>query len=57
MLDDFIVDLDNINLDIDYTEIDKVIDNLFKELEEIDLNIDFDFDIDFNFDDIELLEI
>lgn len=57
MLDDFIVDLDNIDLDIDYTEIDKVIDNLFKELEEIDLNIDFDFDIDFNFDDIELLEI
>lgn len=57
MLDDFIVDLDNIDLDIDYTEIDKVIDNLFKELEEIDLNIDFDIDIDFNFDDIELLEI
>ena len=57
MLDDFIVDLDNIDLDIDYTEIDKVIDDLFKGLEEIDLNIGFDFDIDFNFDDIELLEI
>ena len=57
MLDDFIVDLDNIDLDIDYTEIDKVIDDLFKGLEEIDLNIDFDFDIDFNFEDIELLEI
>lgn len=37
MLDDFIVDLDNIDLDIDYTEIDKVIDDLFKGLEELEI--------------------